>query len=1136
MTPENYQLAQQWFLQLRELEVKERQHALADLSGRDASLGQLVIELLAADDHEFLEPKGTKSDQPSPLPQLLETQTHSESESEEDSLLPTGSFAIASGKENANDLNDVTPKRIGDYRILQKIAEGGHGVVFMAEQMRPVRRKVALKRIKPGMESKQILARFDAERQALAMMNHPSIANVFDASTTENGQPYFVMELVHGMPIDQFCEKNSLPIRERLDLFRQVCDAVHHAHRKGIIHRDLKPGNVLVTIDSGKPLAKVIDFGIAKAMHSPLTDQTMFTQFGQIVGTLEYMSPEQAVMSNEGPDVRSDVYSLGVLLYRLLTGTTPISRQELLKKGIWEIRNVLSDFQPTSPSLRITEDKNALSFRDQTKIDAASKVADWQKQLRGDLDWITMKALSKEANLRYDSAAAFADDIENYLEELPVDARAPSRWYRFSKFIQRNRVSVVFASTLAVCMTAAVIALAFGYWQSQQNLVALQQATQRANEYAHRMAEINNRRLLEFAWEKSQNGDPQAAWSHLNDVPDASRSFVWNFVNQVRQQSDWNSLTDESAGAIRVASIDGKNQLLVVVRADATLELWDLASREQRASFPLQKGVYASVSLSTDGTQALVGGNHQLLLIDLKRSRIIASRDLQLGGIRDSVHDPIHDRWHISTGSNYLVSVDESLGVLQRKKLPGRLGKIFQDEQYEHILVSELQGSMYLLEATDWSELRTISGANTLVVDCLWNRDSIALLDQNGARYELKQNELLQNDVTDFQVAPDESSDGLVEPNVSAVAFDFQGNRIVGDRDGFVYLIDEQQQLDIPIRRFGSAIKQVDSSANGEVLVVHRNSRINVIDGADIACRRAYVEGLKDVTDGACLADQDRTITSHLDGTIKLWATTTGEQLRENQTHRDQVLSVDVHERKQLLASVGTDWQLTFADLDTLKPQKTISIGFGVRPVQISYDGEQLAAAAERKLKEIEGTVQLYDTATQTPGVLLRGHSNWVIEMEFFDNDRKLITNSVDGTARVWSTETGEQLSIVDHQSSANVTAMEAIHGTERVAFAHVDGSISIWDSSTGQQIIAVSKFGDRISGLIAPRGSDCLIAAAENDTQLTFLTLDRLKTLGQFDVGVGSINSVKCDRQDRRMQILGNLGAVRIWDLPINE
>ena len=455
MTPEQYQAIQDAYLEIRECGAKLREAKMVELQNRTPELASQVRQLLNSEsgDSSFLE---------KPLVQRNEK-------------LELETKDIRQTIEETVEL----PKHIGPYRILQKIGEGGHGVVFMAEQSKPIRRKVAIKWIKPGMDSKMILARFEAERQALAMMNHPSIANVLDADTTESGHPYFVMELVHGVPIDQFCNDNQLSLNERLKLFQQVCSAVHHAHRKGIIHRDIKPGNVLVTVESGMPLAKVIDFGIAKALHMPLTEKTMYTEYGQIIGTLEYMSPEQALMSQSGIDVRSDVYSLGVLLYLLITGETPLSKNELLKKGIWELKNVLQNTRPETPSLRITSNDDPQRWRDHSQSPKT-----WLGHVKGDLDWVTMKALAKEPDNRYDSAADLDHDVENYLRGESVVARPPTTWYKLTKFVRRNRVAALISATLITAMLFSICALAWGYYQSQKSLIVVSDANKLVNEKA----------------------------------------------------------------------------------------------------------------------------------------------------------------------------------------------------------------------------------------------------------------------------------------------------------------------------------------------------------------------------------------------------------------------------------------------------------------------------------------------------------------------------------------------------------------------------------------------------------------------------------------------------------------------------
>jgi serine/threonine protein kinase/WD40 repeat protein len=341
---------------------------------------------------------------------------------------------------------------LGPYKLLEQIGEGGFGVVFMAEQQQPVRRKVALKVLKPGMDTRQVVARFEAERQALALMEHPNIAHVFDGGETPSGRPYFVMELVRGVPITQFCDSNHLPIRARLELFISVCQAVQHAHQKGIIHRDLKPSNVLVTLNDNVPTVKVIDFGIAKATGQQLTDKTLFTQFAQMMGTPMYMSPEQAQMSGLDVDTRTDIYAVGVLLYELLSGTTPFPEERLRTAALEELRRIIREEEPARPSARLSTLGQAaatISANRQTDPQRLSQL------VKGELDWIVMKCLEKDRNRRYDTAGTLAQDIERYLRDEPVQACPPSAAYRFRKFARRHRTALATGTLVAGILVVA---------------------------------------------------------------------------------------------------------------------------------------------------------------------------------------------------------------------------------------------------------------------------------------------------------------------------------------------------------------------------------------------------------------------------------------------------------------------------------------------------------------------------------------------------------------------------------------------------------------------------------------------------------------------------------------------------------
>ncbi len=375
-----------------------------------------------------------------------------------------GAFMAASGTGEAVDHAEASSSggqvdhpgtRIGRYKLLQQIGEGGCGVVWMAEQEEPVRRRVALKVIKLGMDTKTVIARFEAERQALALMDHPNIARVLDAGATEAGRPFFVMELVPGVPITKYCDQHNLPTTARLGLFAQVCHAVQHAHQKGVIHRDLKPSNILVTLHDGEPMPKVIDFGIAKATQGRLTDHTLFTAFEQFIGTPAYMSPEQAEMSGIDVDTRSDIYSLGVLLYELLTGRQPFDPKTLLRAGLDEIRRIIREVEPVKPSTRL----NTLADSDRDSIARQRGTAPAQLSLllRGDLDWIVMKALEKNRTRRYETANGLAMDIQRHLQNEPVSARPPTTVYRISRLIRRNRLVFAAAGLVILALVAGTV-------------------------------------------------------------------------------------------------------------------------------------------------------------------------------------------------------------------------------------------------------------------------------------------------------------------------------------------------------------------------------------------------------------------------------------------------------------------------------------------------------------------------------------------------------------------------------------------------------------------------------------------------------------------------------------------------------
>jgi tetratricopeptide (TPR) repeat protein/tRNA A-37 threonylcarbamoyl transferase component Bud32 len=474
---------------------------------------------------------------------------------------------------------------IGRYRLLERLGEGGFGSVWAAEQREPVKRRVALKIIKLGMDTKQVIARFEAERQALALMEHPNIAQVLDAGSTETGRPYFVMELVKGVPILEYCDTGTLDTKSRLDLFTKVCHAIQHAHQKGVIHRDIKPSNVLVTMHDGVPVPKVIDFGIAKATSAELTAKTIYTQHRQMIGTPAYMSPEQAEMSGLDIDTRSDIYSLGVLLYELLTGTTPFTNDELMSKGFEEMMRIIREVEPHRPSLRLSSNGDtASSTAEQRRLDGPKL----RSILEGDLDWIVMKCLEKDRQHRYESASGLAADIGRHLAGEPVAAAPPSVVYRVRKFVRRHRGRAVAACVVAVALVLGMIGTGLALRRALRAESSLRE--QLAQTQAAREAEKDRadelKKVSDFQQKMLAQVDPTAAGARLtedvsrrfaaalqkDDVPEAERAglvaaFRQNWV-KVNATDAAAALIDETILKPAVTAIDEqfKDQPLVDAR------------------------------------------------------------------------------------------------------------------------------------------------------------------------------------------------------------------------------------------------------------------------------------------------------------------------------------------------------------------------------------------------------------------------------------------------------------------------------------------------------------------------------------------------------------------------------------------
>ena len=534
-----------------------------------------------------------------------------------DSLLSKPAVDSAPTVLGDTQITEGPGAQIGRYKLLQKLGEGGFGVVYMADQKEPVKRRVALKIIKLGMDTGQVVARFEAERQALAMMDHPNIAKVLDAGATDTGRPYFVMELVKGVPVTKYCDDNNLTTQERLELFIPVCQAIQHAHQKGIIHRDIKPSNVMVTLHDGVPVPKVIDFGIAKATQQELTEKTIFTQYSQFIGTPAYMSPEQAEMSGLDIDTRSDIYSLGVLLYELLVGRTPLDGKELMSGGYDEIRRRIKEEEPAKPSTRV----NTLEGSEKTTVARHRKVAPEQlsSELRGDLDWIVLKALEKDRTRRYETANGFALDIKRFLANEPVAAVPPSSGYLLKKYARRHRGALAVAAAIAGLLVAGITV---STWQAvratraqaaaekaqaaelEQKLLA--QAQQKKAETQQQRAEAEQQRADAQARKASESQEYSRRLLYASDMNLAQQShkefnlgkarrlldrhrpqpgeedlrgWEWRYLWQLTRSSELVTLTNRPATRGWSVSFSPDGTRLAAGWLDGRVDLWDVPGR-----------------------------------------------------------------------------------------------------------------------------------------------------------------------------------------------------------------------------------------------------------------------------------------------------------------------------------------------------------------------------------------------------------------------------------------------------------------------------------------------------------------------------------------------------------------------------
>jgi len=1032
---------------------------------------------------------------------------------------PSGTAILGAIGERAGD-------RIGSYKLLQQIGEGGVGVVFMAEQEAPVRRRVALKVLKPGMDTKSVIARFESERQALALMDHPNIAKVLDAGSTVSGRPYFVMELVRGVHVTEYCTQSRMSTRERLVLFIQICQAIQHAHQKGIIHRDIKPSNILVTLHDGVPVPKVIDFGIAKATEQRLTDKTLFTEFQSFIGTPAYISPEQAEMSGLDIDTRTDIYSLGVLLYELLVGQTPFDAGELCSSGLDGMRRTIREKEPAAPSTRLRMLSEA--ERTTTAQRQRSEPARLRSVLRGDVDWIVLKALEKDRARRYATANDLALDIRRYLDNEPILARPPSTAYRFRKLVRRNKLVFVGAGAFAA---ALVLGLVLATWQFIEKSVAYSRAVKAEQEEARLRQEAEGARQLAETQALVAQGQAYAADMNL-----AQQALAANNLGRAQELLHRHRPGAGTGIGQPSTATDPtfQAQLPADLRGWEWRYLWQQCQSDALFTLCQLSNEVTALSVSHDGNWVAIGeyGGRGLSIWDLRARQEIA----RFGGGE--------------SGEVFAFSPAAPILAISIKESPGRPGPDKRQHQvrFWDVMTRRFVGELplpsscrALFYSKDGTKLLTAIGdsdfsvwniatgtqlANVVVPrpkeqdgrsplgDCLAVNQDFSLAAQAITGGQLRVVDLVTGEELWTAAAADEF--------VTALAFSPDGTRLASGA-GFVE----------------STVRLWDVASGREL--------------ARLEGHRTYVRALEFWPDGGTLASASG------DQTIHLWDVGSLESLPSGKTsagnvvgspkgdvprrpkpfrvaelhphltlrgHRLEVWSLALGPDRTTLVSGSKDGSVCVWDTATLRRDRAhVTLPEPVRAWTFAQDGQAILTLND------QGRVASWQGADFQHGQTLLELGTNAFTACFSTHGRFIATSSPGGAIQVWDLQQGDLLRELDTGEGSHwlVALFEDPH---HVATQNRrDGMIRVWDLETGAMLQSwgTGTAGRMGKSAFSPNGQWQVMLGAAGRGRLRQLANGEETDL---DLPLEQVSGVAFSPDARWLAAVSVLGTGLLWDL----